>query len=169
MVDAATRTAPVPAQPAEYPGVAIALAPPLARYSLRARDPALLGAVLGQAMPEPIGAIAGAVIRLGPDEWLARLPVGSAPASAEGQPCSIADVSERSIGIEITGDRALAVLAAGCPRNLALLGVGEGRRTVFEGVEVIILREGETRYVVEVWRSFAPWLWTALTTVAAHD
>lgn len=169
MVDAATRTAPVPAQPAEFPGVTIALAVPLARFSLRARDPAVLAALLGQDLPERIGATAGAAIKLGPDEWLARLPAGTVPGSAVGQPCSVADVSERSIGIELSGARALAVLSAGCPRNLALLGIGEGRRTVFEGVEVIILREAETRYVVEVWRSFAPWLWTALTTVAAHD
>jgi sarcosine oxidase subunit gamma len=169
MVDAATRTAPIPAQPAEFPGVTIALAAPLARYSLRARDPAVLADLLGLDLPARIGTTTGTVIKLGPDEWLARLPAGTAPGSADGQPCSVADVSERSIGIELTGARALAVLSAGCPRNLALLGIGEGRRTVFEGVEVIILREAETRYVVEVWRSFAPWLWTALTTVAAHD
>lgn len=169
MVDAATRTAPVPAQPAEFPGVTIALAAPLGRFSLRSRDPSILAALLGQKLPERIGAMAGTVIKLGPDEWLARLPAGTQPASAEGQPGSVVDVSERSIGIELTGTRALAVLSAGCPRNLARLGVGEGRRTVFEGVEVIVLREAETRYVVEVWRSFAPWLWTALTTIAAHD
>lgn len=169
MADAALRTAPVPAQSADFPGVSIALAAPLARWSLRSRDPALLAGVVGQSVPEKIGTISGALFKLGPDEWLARLPAGTELPAAEGQPLSVADVSERAIGIELSGERALAVLMAGCPRNLALLGVGEGRRTIYEGVEVIVLRDGETRYSVEVWRSFAPWLWTALTTAASHD
>jgi heterotetrameric sarcosine oxidase gamma subunit len=35
-------------------------------------------------------------------------------------------------------------------------------------VEIIIIREGEDRFHVEVWRSFAAWLWTAFTAAASH-
>jgi sarcosine oxidase, subunit gamma len=169
MADAAVRTAPVPAEPAAFAGVTIALAPALARWSLRGRDPNALGKALGLNVPARIGACDGAVACLGPDEWLLRLPEGSPLRPTDGLPLAVIDISDRAVGITLEGDKALAVLSAGCPRNLALLPVGGVRRTVYEGVEIVLFREGETRYAVEVWRSFAPWLWTALTTVAAHS
>ena len=73
MADLATRTAPVPAEPASFDGVTIALGAPLARYSLRARDGALLGKLLGRKLPGKIGQTSDDVLCLGPDEWLLRV------------------------------------------------------------------------------------------------
>jgi sarcosine oxidase subunit gamma len=168
MAEAALRTAPLPAEPAQFAGVTITLAPPLARWSLRARDSGALGSVLGMEIPTKIGDTAGDMACLGPDEWLLRLPEGSAVQTGQGLPVSVVDISERAIGLTIEGPNAAELLMAGCPRDVAKFAVGYATRTIFEGVEIIILRTAPDRFEVEVWRSFAPWLWTALTKAASH-
>lgn len=168
MADLATRTAPVPAEPASYAGVTIALGVPLERRSLRARDTGVLSRLLGRKVPGRIGLYQDEVLCLGPDEWLLRAPSGTAVPLGEGQPLAVVGISERALTLVLEGPRALDVLQAGCPRDLRKLPVGEGRRTVFEGVEIVLLRTGEDRYEVDVWRSFAEWLHLALTTAASH-
>ena len=149
------------------PGVTISAAVPTRRYSLRARDPAMLAAVIGHSLPARIGETEGGIACLGPDEYYARLPVDTVLSDGAGQPMSIVDVSARAVGIAIDGERAVDVLAAGCPLDLARFAVGRTTRTIFETVEIIVARETETRWHVEVWRSFAPWLWRAFATAAA--
>jgi sarcosine oxidase subunit gamma len=168
MAEAARRTAPVPGEAAEFPGVSIKPGAPLARWSLRARDPKALAKAIGHKVPARIGESAGGMLCLGPDEWLLRLPEGSSIATAEGQPLSIVDISERAISLVLEGPRAIEVLSSGCPRNLAKFAVGYGSRTIYETVEIVLIREAEERWVVEVWRSFAPWLREALVTAASH-
>lgn len=168
MVDAAFRTAPVPAEPAAFDGATVSLAAPLARWSIRGRDTALIGQQLGMSVPARIGTRSDALTCLGPDEWLCHQPLDTPMPACEGLPMAITDISERGLRLTVEGKKALSVLSSGCPRNLARLPVGEARRTVYEGVEIIVFRESETRFAVEVWRSFASWLWTALTKAAAH-
>ena len=81
---------------------------------------------------------------------------------------AITDISERSICLVIEGPRAREVLMSGCPLDLNNFAVGRATRTIYETVEIIIIRESEDRFQIEVWRSFAAWLWTALTTVSSH-
>lgn len=138
----------------------------MARYSLRARDAAVLAGVIGRELPAKIGTTVGPIACLGPDEWLLRLPVGETVATGEGQPVSVVDISERSVGYVLEGPRAIEVIEAGCPRDVRKLAVGAAVRTVWEGVEILLFREAEQRYVVEVWRSFAPWLELAFRTAA---
>lgn len=168
MVEASLRTAPVPAEPAVFPGVTITLAAPSVRYSLRARDAKLLGKLLGRKLPATIGQVEGDVACLGPDEWLLRTGADARLPDSAGQPVSVVEISERAITLVIEGPQAEAVLAAGCPRDLARFAVGQARRTVFEGVEIILWRSAVDRFEVDVWRSFAPWLHLALTKVASH-
>lgn len=149
-------------------GVTIAWAAPMRRYSLRARDVAVLGALIDRPLPARIGATEGGIARLGPDEFYARLPLDIVLPDGEGQPVSIVDISARAVGIVIEGERAVDVLAAGCPLDLARWPVGRTSRTIFETVEIIVSRESETRWHVEVWRSFAPWLWAALAAAAGE-
>ena len=141
-------------------------APACARYSLRARDVALLEAVTGLRLPRSIGETCDGVAKLGPDEWLALLPKGTKLPMGEGQPVSIVDVSDRSVGVVVEGPHAIDILSAGCPLDLARWPVGRASRTIFELVEVVIIREADTCFRVEVWRSFAPWLREALETAA---
>lgn len=168
MADAPVRTAPVPTRPAVFDGVTIALGAPLARYSLRARDAKALGKLVGCKLPVKIGATEGDAICLGPDEWLLRSSAGTVLPDGTGLPLAVVDISERAVTLVIEGPRAEAMLQTGCPRDLARFAVGEARRTVYEGVEMILLRTAPDRFEVDVWRSFASHLHLALTKAAAH-
>ncbi len=168
MPDTLTRSDPVSTVPFAAQGVTISLAPPMTRYSLRARQPQALETVLNIKVPKNIGEIQNGVACLGPDEWLLRAAQGTRLATGNGLPVAITDISERAICLVVEGPRATEVLMSGCPLNLSAFGVGRTTRTVYETVEIILIREAEDRFHVEVWHSFAPWLWTALTTAAKH-
>ena len=168
MVEESLRTTPVPAEPAVFAGVTITLAPPALRWSLRARDATVLAKLIGRKLPAAIGQVEGDVACLGPDEWLLRAAVGTGVPDGAGEPVSVVEISERSITLVLEGPQAEAVLAAGCPRDLARFAVGQARRTVFEGTEIILWRSAPDRFEVDVWRSFAPWMYLALTKAAAH-
>ena len=168
MSDLLTRAEPVSPDRVAVNGVTISLAPPMARYSLRARQPQVLETLLQRTLPATIGATAGDIACLGPDEWLLRAPAGTSVPSGDGLPVAIVDISERAICLVIEGPRAAEVVMTGCPLDLSLFAVGRATRTIFETVEIIIVRRADERFEVEVWRSFAPWLLTALQTAASQ-
>lgn len=172
MAKALSRHEPVPTVPAIFAGVAISLAPPMQRWSLRARDPKHLEKLLAVKLPRKIGETAaidgGDIARLGPDEWLWRSAKIAPKALGEGLPLSIVDISERSVGFILDGAAARAVLNSGNPLDLERYAIGRTTRTIFEGVEIILLRQSETRWTVDVWRSFAEWLWLSLHAAAEH-
>ena len=168
MSDALTRAEPISPEPFAALGVSITLAPPMARFSLRARDAGTLEVFLGCKLPARIGATEGEIACLGPDEWLLRTVPGTAIPRGEGEPLAVTDISDRAICMVIEGPRAAEVLMAGCPLDLDRFDTGRATRTIFETVEIVLLRSGDTRFEVEVWRSFVPWLHLALTTVAAQ-
>ena len=132
------------------------------RWSLRARDAALLSSTIGHALPARIGTHEGGIARLGPDEWFAVLPADAALALGEGLPLSVVEVSSRSVGFTVSGPGAAAALMRGCPLDLARFTPGRATRTVFETVEIQIWATGPETFHVEVWRSFAAWLWHAI-------
>jgi len=168
MSDALVRADPVPASPYSTDGVTISLAPTMARYSLRTRNVQALEALVGVKVPTKIGATEGGVACLGPDEWLLRAAAGTSILLGEGLALAITDVSERSVCLIIEGPEAGRLLMSGCPLDLDQFVVGRATRTIYETVEIILIRESEDRFQVEIWRSFAAWLWTALTTAASH-
>lgn len=167
MADLLFRTEPVSATHFTARQVTVSLAPPMARYSLRARHAKALETLLGVAVPKRIGANEGGIACLGPDEWLLRTEPGTPIATAAGLPIAITDISDRSICLTIEGPGAAQTIMTGCPLDLGVFAVGRATRTVFETVEIILIRESEDRFQIEVWRSFADWLWTALTTAAS--
>ena len=142
--------------------VTLALATPRVRLSLRARDSDALSSAIGRALPDRIGTHADGVTRLGPDEWYALLPEGTPVPDATGQLVSVVDVSARAVGFTVMGPGALAALMRGCPLDLAAFTPGRATRTLFETVEVQIWMLAPGEYHVEVWRSFAPWLWHSI-------
>ena len=166
MSEVLTRREPVPADPVSGRGVVVRALPPHARFSLRARSAADLAALLGRPVPMKIGDTDNGLLCLGPDEWFLLAPAGTTVSAPEGSPVAVTDISDRNIGISLEGPRAGEVLSAGCPIDFDHFGVGRATRTIFETVEIIVLRDAEDRYHVEVWRSIAPWLWTAFETVA---
>jgi sarcosine oxidase subunit gamma len=140
----------------------------MARYSLRARQGQALETLLGAKMPKKIGAIEGGIACLGPDEWLLRAAEGTIIPMGTALPVAVTDVSERAICLIVEGPRSANILASGCPLDLDNFPAGRATRTIFETVEIILIRDAEDRFQVEIWRSFASWLWTALTTAASH-
>ena len=168
MSEGLTRLEPVTSEPFMAEGATIVLAPPMARFSLRARDVATLEALLGRKLPAKIGATDGEIACLGPDEWLLRGAPGTAIPLGEGLPLTVTEISERAVCLIVEGPRAAEVLMAGCPLDLDRFATGHATRTVFETVEITLIRSDEHRFEVEVWRSFAPWLHLALTTAAAQ-
>ena len=168
MVEALVRLDPVPSTLASFARVAITLSPPMQRWSLRGRDPKALEKLLGVKLPRKIGETLGDAACLGPDEWLWR-SVSTAPKDAgTGLPLSVVDISDRSVGFVVEGPAARVVLNAGCPLDLERFAIGRTTRTVYEGVEIVLHRESETRWTLDVWRSFAEWLLLSLNTAAAH-
>ena len=168
MSDGPTRNEPVPSTPFLAAGITISLAAPMKRYSLRARTAQALETLLNVKVPKTIGATESGIACLGPDEWLLRADVDNEMPTASGLPVAITDISERSVCLVVEGTGASELLMTGCPLDLDNFAVGRATRTIYETVEIIILRDAEDRFHVEVWRSFAPWLWTALTTAASH-
>ncbi len=166
MSEALARTDPVSGLAFAGQGVTLSLAGPMARFSLRTRQPEALEQLLGIELPRKIGTSHDGAACLGPDEWLLRAPAGTTLAMGTGLPLAITEVSERSVCLIAEGARAAEVLAAGCPLDLDRFAVGRATRTVFETVEIVLLRTGDMRFEVEVWRSFAPWLSMALESAA---
>jgi sarcosine oxidase subunit gamma len=168
MSDGLIRCEPVSATPFVADGVTISLAPPMVRFSLRARQAQALETVLKVKVPKKIGATQGGIACLGPDEWLLRAPEGTNIPMGKGLALAVTDISERAICLVVEGPRAAEILMSGCPLDLDSFAVSRSTRTVYETVEIILIREAEDRFHVEVWRSFAPWLWTALNMAAGH-
>jgi sarcosine oxidase, subunit gamma len=168
MSEVLTRAEPVPTKPFVADGVTIRLAPLMARYSLRARQAQALETLIGVKVPKRIGTTEGGIACLGPDEWLMRAQAGTTVPTGAGLAVAITDVSERSVCLIVEGPQAAQLIMSGCPLDLDHFAVGRATRTIYETVEIILIREGTVRFHVEVWRSFASWLWTALTTVAEH-
>ena len=158
-------------------GVSLETLPAFARFIFRGPE----GAV--QAMSEAFGislpreacraAIAAdrATLWLGPDEWLLLAPAaGSDSIAADAAeriaqlPYSLVDVSDRQVALRLSGPRAMTVLAGGNPLDLddTAFPVGMCTRTVFAKAEIVLWRTAPESFHIEVWRSFAPYVWGLL-------
>jgi sarcosine oxidase, subunit gamma len=78
----------------------------------------------------------------------------------------VVDIGDREVALAIEGPATLDLLATGCPLDLARMPVGAGTRTLFDTVPVVLTREADDRFRVEVWRSFAPHVRALLATAA---
>ena len=162
MTEALTRIEPVPTAALSLAGCTMTLVPAAKRYSLRGTAADLQG-LMPINLPTKIGDVsdsgAGLAVMLGPDEWLL---IGAVSVDSAGQAVSITEITERQIGLAIEGPRAAELLMSGCPLDLERMATGRGTRTIYETVEIVVIKHSDTRFRVEVWRSFAPWLWAAL-------
>ena len=158
-------------------GVASTSLPPASRFILRGRLGAIeaAGKAFGIALPQQAcrAAVSGqlAALWLGPDEWLLLAPPADGEdltsvleQAMEGMAHSLVDVSHRQIGIEIAGLNAVATLNAGCPLDLdpEAFPVGMCTRTVLAKAEIVLWRTTPVTFRIEVWRSFAPYVWRLL-------
>lgn len=151
--------------------------PAAARLAFRGRESAIgpAGDAFGVPLPREACRFTTnehrSALWLGPDEWILLAPgADAAPiaaaieAATTGIPHSLVDVSSRSVGLELTGPKAAFVLNQGCPLPLDLVRfpVGMCTRTLFHKAEIVLSRTGSETFRIDVWRSFAPYVWDLL-------
>ncbi|MBB3772366.1 sarcosine oxidase subunit gamma [Angulomicrobium tetraedrale] len=150
---------------------------PVSRLAFRGREAAIqaAGEAFGVALPREANrrntANGRHALWLGPDEWILLAP-GADPAplfaaietATTGLPHSLVDVSARSVTLEVAGSKAAYVLNQGNPLDLSLdaFPVGTSTRTLFHKAEIVLSRITPDTFHVDVWRSFAPYVWEML-------
>jgi len=153
-----------------------------ARFSLRI-DPAAIkqaGEVFGLALPEKIGGLTSTgdegqvkkAVMIGPDEWYLTAPmvahdqiIADFAALYETQLHSLVDISNREISIVVEGEQAVWALQALLALDLDSMPVSSGRRTILDRVQIILMRERQDFFRIEVWASFAEHVWALLESV----
>ena len=148
--------------------VTLSVLPPVARLNLRIAPADLTAAAgaFGLELPTRVGRGAHrggrSVWCMGPDEWLLHAPeaeqdaiLQAFAAIRDAAPHSLVVLSDREITFGVTGPRATEILTTGCPADLRRIAVGDARRTVFDTAQVVLIRDAEDRWRLEVWRSFA--------------
>ena len=137
-----------------------------ARFSLRIDPSAASTAAtaFGALLPARIGRTATSggrlALQIGPDEWQLIAPLSEADAIVEAfgrlqTPHSLVDVGHREVGILVEGGAASLALRSAIAFDVEAMPVGTGCRTVFDKAQIILIRETENRFRIEVWRSFA--------------
>jgi sarcosine oxidase subunit gamma len=161
----------------EIPAGRLALLPDATRLIFRGRAGAIqaAGDAFGVALPVTACRFISAGQRtaywLGPDEWMLHA-VGDDPAplaadlesALAGHPHAIVDVSHRSDAFALFGTHVEYLLNHGCPLDLCLdaFPVGMCTRTIFCKAEILLSRTTPDSFDIEVWRSFAPYVWQLL-------
>ncbi len=150
------------------------------RLSLRVKssDRAAIGKELGLTLPVKIGATSNKaeamVACLGPDEWIVIADkdkhsklYGKALKLSGKYIMSVTDISHRNVALILSGPAAAETVNVGCPLDLSLMAfpIGKCTRTVFESAPIMLYRTSENTFVMECWRSFAPYM---LGLVEAH-
>ncbi|TNC52369.1 sarcosine oxidase subunit gamma [Rubellimicrobium rubrum] len=148
------------------PAITVETLPLAARFSLRLRPEHReeAKAALGLPLPDRIGRTATEGARralcLGPDEWQIDAPEAEADAIRRALPRGLAhalvEVTDREVTFRLQGPAVLDLLAVGIARDVSRMEVGRGTRTVFDGVQAVLVREAEDRFTLAVWRSFSP-------------
>jgi len=158
-------------------GLTVESSAPVLRFIFRGDDSARSACsdAFGVTLPPTLGLVGEkderVALWLGPDEWLLTSGDGDPdlfPQTIASRlaaiPYSLVDVTHRQVGLTIRGERSSRVLSAGCPMDLRLRAfpVGFATRTIFDKAEVVLWRQGPDKFHVEVWRSFAPYVVSAL-------
>ncbi len=120
-------------------------------------------------LPRRVGAMSvdadRLVLCLGPEEFLFLAPLGDKAnlaaqlgSSSRKIPLSHVDIGHRQTALEISGRRSEALLSAGCPLDLHAMPVPGCTRSVFEGVQLVVMKLAPNRYRLEVANSYAPFV-----------
>ena len=141
---------------------------PRLRFVIRGNDVvvASLAGSIGVVPPTAINraTVAGsrAALKLGPDEWLLLAePAGELQLDpSRTTRLSLIEISHRNAGLQLSGPKVEAVLAAGCPLPLDPVSfpVGRATRTLYAKAEIVLWRTAATVFHIEVARSIAPYL-----------
>jgi sarcosine oxidase, subunit gamma len=161
----------------DVPAAGLEVLPDAAKLIFRGRSVAIssAGAAFGVALPDVACRFANKGSRsaywLGPDEWMLE---ASGKESVEllaqlrkhlgDQSYSLVDVSHRSDAFSIRGERSEYVLNHGCPLDLSerAFPVGACTRTLLWKAGIVLSRVNSAEFRIDVWRSFAPYVWSML-------
>lgn len=147
------------------------------RYILRGGDTVipLISRALDIPLDLPINQATSndscSALHIGPDEWLLLLEPTHTGAMPEDMAARIrnaagdlayalVDVSHRNIGLRFRGSAVIDALASGCPQNLNIeaFPIDKCTRTVYAKVGILLWRRGEHEFLLEILRSFVPYL-----------
>lgn len=141
----------------------------VARYALRfspehrTEAGACLGIVPGEEIGSVVSGAGCVVLKLGPDEWMLveQTADDAAPIAETARrldavvwPHSVVDVGSRDAGIALGGASAALVLACGCPHDLGAMKPMSCARTIFDGVQVVIVKFSDQLFWLEAGQSF---------------
>lgn len=125
-----------------------------------------LPAAIGEATATSSGRLAACI---GPDEWFLIAPLSDQEAIETAFADlytttihSLVDVGHREVGIAVEGPEAAEALQSCIAADVAVMPVGSARRTIIDRVQIILFREAEDRFRIEVWHSFADHVWHLL-------
>ena len=162
-----------PLAPPAIDGFSLEFAPPAARFILRGDVACAKAAGEAFGVPLPTTPCRAAqsddrtAIWLGPDEWLliatSEEPetTGAIFASALADRLySLVDVSHRQRGLILRGRKSARALSAGCPLDLRpdAFPPTMAARTIFAKSEIVLWRQTDEGFHVEVWRSFCDYV-----------
>jgi sarcosine oxidase subunit gamma len=111
-----------------------------------------------------------ALLRPGPEEWLLVSKSEIPPSWREIAGPGAIEISHGYAGIECEGPRATLALSAGCPLDLheTAFPVGMATRTLLGKCEVLLWRQAEDRFHVEVPRSYLAAILAFFAETARH-
>lgn len=149
--------------------------PEEARFNLRISAASITKAskALGMKLPNKIGGRTdvktGYAAMLGPDEWLIKTAeterdniVSEFAALYDTTPHSLTDISDREITILLEGEQVSDLIAIGNPLDLRVFETGTSVRTLFDTAQIVLHRDREDCFRIDVWRSFFPHVWGML-------
>ena len=152
-----------------FEAVSVTVLPPVARLNLRIAPANLEVASVAFGLPLPANIGQGmakngrAAWCLGPDEWLLHAPEAEQAAIVADfakaramTPHSLTVISDREATIAIIGPRAQELLSVACPLDLSCMVPGTAKRTLFDSAQVVLIRDADDAFRIEVWRSFFP-------------
>ena len=158
-----------------FAAVKIAVLPPVARLNLRITPSNLAAASAAYGLPLPTTIGQGVAMNghaawcLGPDEWLLHAPEAEQTAIVADfakvramAPHSLTVISDREFTIAITGPGAQELLSVACPLDLSRMAPGTAKRTLFDSAQVVLIRDTDDAFRIEVWRSFFPHVYELL-------
>ena len=179
-------------QPIVHRGVTVTVVPPMMRAIVRGDVAAAFGIDLPRTPCRAVTSGDRAALWLGPDEWLILAPPGndestsnrrntSSPPPGAERPgevgdsqrephideTEVVDVSHRQIALIVEGPLAATLLNGACPLDLHLSAFPDSMctRTVFAKAEIVLWRQAEQRFHMEVARSFAAYVHNLLREI----
>lgn len=155
--------------------LAIRAAADCARFSLRIgpADVDKASLAFGLALPARTGEVSVSGEKraacLGPDEWYLMAPPAEQEAIERAFADlyataihSLVDIGHREVGIEVEGPQAVTALQSAIAFDVGAMAAPGGCRTLFDRAQIVLLREAEHRFRIEVWQSFADHVWGLL-------